>query len=140
MSSRLQYARSGPDLDKGKISQGEPDIVGRAPSGSRQEWEPPADLAPPNEESPLRSRLQVAEDVGQVPTSYRVAAAGAAVVMVLGFLLGGRGDAAGSVTVERTLVASPASSPATSQWCSNGTNSDRRLEPPPIPPCSTEAS
>lgn len=47
-------------LDEGKISQGEYDIVKtqliQAPA---EEWEPPADLAPPDEEIPMRSRLQV---------------------------------------------------------------------------------
>lgn len=124
MSSRLEDLRDlARMLDEGKISRGEDDIVKteliQAPL---EEWEAPADLTPPDEEIPdeeipdEESAAGWRGVVGQVPTTYRVAAAGAAVVMVLGFFLGGRGDAAGSVTVERTLVASPASSPAPSHW------------------------
>ena len=103
-------------LDEGKISQGEYDIVKteiiQAPA---EEWEPQADLAPPGvdeespDEEPAAGWIGL---VGQVPKTYRVAAAGALVVLVAGFFLGGRGDAAGSVTVDPASLAAPVSSAA----------------------------
>lgn len=118
MSSRLEDLRDlARMLDEGKISQGEYDIVKteliQAPA---EEWEPPANQAPPDADGEKVPDEQSAAGwrgvVDQVPSIYRVAAAGALVVMVTGLFLGGRGDAAGSVTVERTSLAGPASSPA----------------------------
>ena len=105
-------------LDEGKISQSEYDIVKteliEAPA---QDWEPTADLVPPDEaEEEIPDEKRVAGWRGaldQVPTMYRVAAAGALAVLVAGFFLGGPSDAAGSVTANRNSAASPASSLAT---------------------------
>jgi hypothetical protein len=76
-----------------------------------EEWEPTADLAPPDEaEEEIPDEERVAGwrgVVGRIPTIYRVAAAGAVVVLVTGFFLGGRSDAAGSVTADRSRLSRP---------------------------------
>jgi hypothetical protein len=116
VSSRLEDLRDlARMLDEGKISQGEYDIVKteiiQAPA---DEWESQVGLGPPvvgerHDEEPATGWWEL---VGQVPRTYRVAAVGALVVLVAGFFLGGRGDAAGSVTVDRVSVASLSSSAA----------------------------
>ena len=122
MSSRLEDLRDlARMLDEGKISQSEYDIVKteliQAPA---EEWEASADLALTAEDEEQVPDEEPAEGwrgvVGRVPTIYRVAAAGAVLVMVTGFFLWGRGDAAGSVTVDKTSMASPASTPPRNHW------------------------
>jgi hypothetical protein len=88
VSSRLEDLRDlARMLDEGKISRGEYDIVKteliQAPA---EEWEPPADVAPQGvdaeeipDEEPAAGWRGV---VGQIPTIYRVAAAGGVLVMV----------------------------------------------------------
>ena len=117
VSSRLEDLRDlARMLDEGKISQGEYDIVKteiiQAPA---DEWEPQPHLGPPEVEEARHDEEPAAgwwEAVGQAPRTYQVAAVGALVVLVAGFFLGGRGDAAGSVTVDRAAVASLSSSAA----------------------------
>ena len=104
-------------LDEGKISQSEYDIVKteilEAPA---EEWEPTVDLALPDEsedgnrDDEPGAGWRVA--FARIPTIYRVAAAGAVLVLVVGFMFSGNGDAAGSVTAHRASVASTPSGPA----------------------------
>ena len=104
-------------LDEGKISQSEYDIVKtevlEAPA---EEWEPPTAVAPPDEdEDKGPDDEKVAgwrRAFDQIPTIYRLAAAGAVLVLVIGFFLNGNGDAAGSVTADRASNAPAPSSPA----------------------------
>jgi hypothetical protein len=104
-------------LDEGKISPSEYDIVKteilEAPA---EEWEPAADLAPADEHGDEKPEDEPGADwrgaFDQIPTIYRAAAAGAVLVVVIGFFLNGNGDAAGSVTAHRASVASAPSSPA----------------------------
>jgi hypothetical protein len=118
VSSRLEDLRDlARMLDEGKISQSEYDIVMteiiQAPA---EDWEPEADLGPPDVEEERHDEEPAAgwwKVIGQVPSRYRVAAVGAVIVLVAGFFLGGRGDAAGSVTVDRASVDSLSSSAAT---------------------------
>ncbi|MGH8948633.1 MAG: hypothetical protein ACRDXF_07210 [Acidimicrobiia bacterium] len=118
MSSRIEdlgdLARM---LDEGKISPSEYDIVKtellEAPA---EEWGAITSLTLPGErdhegpdDEPLASWRGLFD---QVPTIYRVAAAGAVLALVVGFFLSGNGDAAGSVTAHRASVASAPSNPA----------------------------
>ena len=104
-------------LDEGKISQSEYDKVKteilEAPA---EDWERSAEIAPPHEhENEGPDDESVAgwrRTVDQIPTIYRVAAAGAVLVLGIGFFLSGNGDAAGSVTANLASVASAPSGPA----------------------------
>jgi hypothetical protein len=101
-------------LDEGKITQTEYDIVKtellEAPA---EEWEPTdsssdggVDVEAGKPPAPgWRATLE------QIPTIYRLAAAGAVLVLVMGVFLGGRSDAAGSVTADLASVISAAPGP-----------------------------
>ena len=108
MSSRLDDLRDlARMLDEGKISQSEYDIVKteilEAPA---EEWEP-TDRPRRFPTSPKTRDRMTSQSTGwrvafaQIPTIYRVAAAGAVLVLVVGFFFSGNGDAAGSVTAHR---------------------------------------
>jgi hypothetical protein len=118
VSNRLEDLRDlARMLDEGKISQSEYDIVKtevlEAPA---EEWEPPTAVAPTDEgddKGPDDQKVAGWRRVfDQIPTIYRLAGAGAVLVLVIGFLLNGNGDAAGSVTADRASNAPPPSSPA----------------------------
>ena len=118
MSSRLEDLRDlARMLDEGKISQSEYDIVkSEILEAPAEEWEPTADLALPDEHEEENS--EDGSDAGwqaafaRIPTIYRAAAAGAVLVLLIGSLLSGNGNAAGSVTADRASVASTSSGPA----------------------------
>lgn len=104
-------------LDEGKISQSEYDIVKtQVLEAPAEEWERSAEVAPPGEpevESPGEESVAGWRGtLEQIPTIYRVAAVGAGLVLMIGFIFSGNGDAAGSVTADRASVAPAPSSPA----------------------------
>jgi hypothetical protein len=118
VSSRLEDLRDlARMLDEGKISQSEYDIVKtevlEAPA---EEWELPTAVVPPDEDEDKGSDDETVAGwrraFDQIPTIYRLAAVGAVLVLVVGFILNGNGDAAGSVTANRASNASAPSSPA----------------------------
>jgi hypothetical protein len=117
VSSRLEDLRDlARMLDEGKISQSEYDIVKteilEAPA---EEWEPTADLALADEHEDEKPEDESGAGwrgaFDEIPTVYRVAAAGVMLVLVFGFFLNGDG-AAGSVTTNRASVALAPASPA----------------------------
>ena len=118
VSSRLEDLRDlARMLDEGKISQSEYDIVKtEVLDAPADEWDSPTAVAPPDEdEDKGPDGEQVAgwrAAFDQIPTMYRVAAAGAVLVLVIGFFLNGNGDAAGSVTADRVPNTPAPSSPA----------------------------
>jgi hypothetical protein len=81
-----------------------------------EEWEPTADLVLPDESGDENrddkpdASWRVA--FARIPTIYRAAAAGAALVLFIGLSISGNGDAAGSVTAHGASVASASSGPA----------------------------
>ena len=103
-------------LDEGKISQSEYDIVKTEVLGApAEEWEPPTAVAPDEREDMGPDDERVAGwrgAFGQIPTTYRLAAGGAVLVLVIGLFLNGNGGAAGSVTADTASTASAPSSPA----------------------------
>jgi hypothetical protein len=117
VSSRIEDLRDlARMLDEGKISPSEYNIVKtEILEASAEEWDSTADLAlgdDPDVEKPEdEPAAGWREAFDQVPTIYRVAAAGAVLVVVVGFFLSGNGDTAGTVTANRASVASAASSP-----------------------------
>jgi len=117
VSSRLEDLRDlARMLDEGKISQSEYDIVKteilEAPA---EEWEPTADLAFADEHEEEKPEDKPGAGwrraFDQIPKIYRVAAAGAMFVLVIGFFINGDGGAAASVTANRASLASAASGP-----------------------------
>jgi hypothetical protein len=121
MSSRLEDLRDlARMLDEGKISQTEYDIVKtellEAPAA---EWGSPG---PSTDQDQLTvgdaSNVEAESGSGwrkafdRIPKLYRLAGAGAVLVLVVGFSLAGRSGAAGSVTVEPAALATTSAGPA----------------------------